>query len=101
MAWADIAVSAGGSTCWEMTFMGVPLAIISLAENQKPIAEGLDWYGAGLNLGRHLSINDADIAKLLRLLICDRRRRAQMSQYGQHLVDGHGSARVATKLMES
>ena len=24
MAWADIAVSGGGSTCWEMAFMGLP-----------------------------------------------------------------------------
>jgi spore coat polysaccharide biosynthesis predicted glycosyltransferase SpsG len=34
-AWADVAVSAGGSTCWELAFMGAPGLIITVAENQE------------------------------------------------------------------
>ena len=28
MAWADVAVTAGGSTCWELAFMGLPALIL-------------------------------------------------------------------------
>ena len=35
MAWADLAISAGGSTCWELCFFGVPTIIIIAAENNR------------------------------------------------------------------
>jgi len=38
MAWADVAVSAGGSTSWELAFMGVPALVLILANNQRSIA---------------------------------------------------------------
>ena len=31
MQWADVALSAGGSTCWELLYMGVPSAVLVLA----------------------------------------------------------------------
>jgi len=27
MSWADIAISAGGSTCWELAYMGLPRSV--------------------------------------------------------------------------
>ena len=42
MAWADVAISGGGSTCWEMAFMGLPAITIILADNQRPVAEKLE-----------------------------------------------------------
>ena len=42
MARADVAVSAGGSTCWEVAFMGLPFLIVVLAENQEHIAKELE-----------------------------------------------------------
>ena len=49
--WADISISAGGSTCMEMAFMGLPMVTIVLADNQSAIAEGFQSAGASLNLG--------------------------------------------------
>jgi len=42
MAWADLAISAGGSTCLEMSFMGLPALVVILAENQRAVAEDLE-----------------------------------------------------------
>ena len=39
MAEAELAIVAGGSTCWELAFMGVPLVAIVVAENQLDIAD--------------------------------------------------------------
>lgn len=69
MAWADIAVSAGGSTCWEQAFIGVPAITIALAKNQTPIAKALDKAGAGVDLGFHETIEKEKIAKALESLV--------------------------------
>ncbi|NEP28200.1 UDP-2,4-diacetamido-2,4,6-trideoxy-beta-L-altropyranose hydrolase, partial [Moorena sp. SIO3I6] len=53
MAWADIAIAAGGSTCWELAFMGNPSLVVILAENQRQVAEKLDAFGAAINFGWH------------------------------------------------
>jgi spore coat polysaccharide biosynthesis predicted glycosyltransferase SpsG len=41
LAWSDLAVTAAGSTCWELAFLGVPALTIAVAENQRPIAASL------------------------------------------------------------
>jgi len=51
MVWADLAVSAGGSTCWELSFMGLPFVAVIIAENQEKIALELEQFGAGRNAG--------------------------------------------------
>lgn len=94
MAWADIAVSAGGSTCWELAFMGLPPLIVVRADNQIEIAAGLDAAGFGINLGES---DDALMTRLpdaLARLIQDRHRRQRMGRTGQTLVDGQGARRV-------
>ena len=94
MAWADIAVSAGGSTCWELAFMGLPTVVLVLAENQQGIAAGLGKAGVVLNLGWYTETSVTQIARTLLGLLEDRGSRRQMSQRGRELVDGLGSERV-------
>jgi UDP-2,4-diacetamido-2,4,6-trideoxy-beta-L-altropyranose hydrolase len=100
MAWADVAVSASGSTCWEMAFMGLPAAVLVLAENQQEIAAGLGKYGAIINTGWHASVSESDIVRTLSMLIHNAAKRRDMSERGRRLVDGYGASRVTGVLME-
>jgi UDP-2,4-diacetamido-2,4,6-trideoxy-beta-L-altropyranose hydrolase len=99
MAWADLAIAAGGSTNWELAFMGLPSVIITVAENQSAIAQQLGKMGITVSLGwyHYLTINQlsATIAKLL----SDHRQRQQMSEKGRKLVDGLGSQRVIDQII--
>ena len=45
MAGADLAIAAGGSTNWELAFLGLPSMIITVAENQSAIAQQLGKMG--------------------------------------------------------
>lgn len=101
MAWADVAVSAGGSTCWEMAFMGLPNLVLVLAENQRGIANGLDARGVAISLGWGHEIRAGDIARPLGRLILDPDRRQAMSASGRRLVDGLGARRVVDILRET
>lgn len=98
MAWADVAVSAGGSTCWEMAFMGLPSLILVLADNQYTIAEELSRAQVGISLGWHEGITPSRIGQQLTRLLTTPELCQAMARYGQRLVDGEGSARVLMRL---
>jgi UDP-2,4-diacetamido-2,4,6-trideoxy-beta-L-altropyranose hydrolase len=94
MADSDIAVSAGGSTCWELAFIGIPNVIVVLAENQEGIARGLDEVGTAVNLGWHESVGASEIESAVGSLLRNERKRCRMVERAQALVDGRGCERV-------
>ncbi len=98
MAWADIGVSAAGSTCWELAFMGLPSLIIVLAENQHGIASGLEKAGAVLNCGWFQELTVERFVQSLLLLIGDEIDRSAMCARGGDLVDGMGAERIVGKM---
>ena len=98
MAWADVAVTAGGSTCWEITFLGLPSVVLILAENQREVAEGLDEYGAALNLGWYTGISESSLTQVLKEIMHKPARREAMSKKSKELVDGAGVERVSAVL---
>lgn len=101
MAWADIAVSASGSSSWELCFMGVPILLIVLADNQRPVSAGLANQGAIMDLGWHGSLKPMRIAQSLQLLLSDLDKRQQLSAIGRRLVQGSGIKSVAMQLQDS
>jgi UDP-2,4-diacetamido-2,4,6-trideoxy-beta-L-altropyranose hydrolase len=101
MAKADVAISAGGSTCWELCFLGKPFLVIIAAENQRDIALGLDQAGVATCLGWHHEITERQIHDHLKSLINDTSLRREMSTKGQALVDGKGRLRVLQTLADN
>lgn len=97
MAWADVAISAGGSTCWELAFMGLPILVVILAENQCLIAQELATAKIAHKLGWHTQITADQIAHSLQTLT--QADLVSMSERGQQLVDGRGSNRVVEQVM--
>jgi len=98
MAWADIAITAGGSTCWELAFMGVPSIIIVTAENQKPVAKYLTTSNVSLSLGLWNIQAKNNIISFLNKLMYNMELRSNMSRLGKLLIDGYGAKRVLSKM---
>lgn len=98
MAKNDIAVSAGGSTCWELAFMGIPNIIVVLAENQKATAEELDEADTAINLGWYEGVDVLNIKKTVQELLQRDEKRILMARRAQEKVDGRGSARVLRRM---
>jgi UDP-2,4-diacetamido-2,4,6-trideoxy-beta-L-altropyranose hydrolase len=94
MAWADVAISGAGTTCWEMCCMGLPAFLVVVAENQRFIAQQLETLGAAANAGKADQIDAAKLAKRCYQLLADKDERAGMSQNAKQVVDGSGRDRV-------
>ena len=101
MLWADVAISAAGSTCWEICFLGLPAMLIAVAENQKPGAEELARREIAQYLGCVGSFSPERLAAELHELLECKPRRDAMSAAGQKLIDGQGSNRVVTAMQVS
>jgi UDP-2,4-diacetamido-2,4,6-trideoxy-beta-L-altropyranose hydrolase len=98
MAWADIAVSAAGSTCAEMSLLGLPALLIDLAENQTPVAQELGRKQIAIHLGSSKEVTAAEIAGKVQLLLLSKELRTSLSQRSRELVDGDGAERVMTAI---
>jgi UDP-2,4-diacetamido-2,4,6-trideoxy-beta-L-altropyranose hydrolase len=99
MAEADLAIGAGGSTSWERLCLGLPSIVITIAENQRPIAEALQeamlvkWLGGGSEA------SEADIAASLEDLLVSG-LDGEWSARCLAVVDGLGVTRVVAALDE-
>jgi UDP-2,4-diacetamido-2,4,6-trideoxy-beta-L-altropyranose hydrolase len=94
IAWADMAVSAGGSTCWELAFMGVPSIVLILAENQAAVAEYLVNNKTIVNIGRIAEISEEHISHSCKSLIHDNIRRKYLSEQSRMLISAQGASLI-------
>ncbi|WP_250002352.1 spore coat protein [Actinoplanes sp. M2I2] len=95
---ADLAVSASGTSTWELLCLGLPAALVWVVDNQilgydRTVARG---YGAGLGRLGHLG---ADAVDTLHGLLTDAAARTELARRAWSAVDGRGVERVADALL--
>ena len=97
MCQCDLAVSAAGSTLYELCRCGVPVITYAVADNQLQGAEGFANDGAMVYSGD--SRLDPELPKkildTLKHMLADRGICKRMSDTCQSLVDGKGADRIA------
>ena len=100
MVGADLAVTGGGQTTYELAACGTPAVAIRLGDNQThnlralAAAGTLHWIGDG---------DAPDLQQRLQAVVGrlagDPATRKEMSRAGRALVDGKGATRVASELL--
>jgi UDP-2,4-diacetamido-2,4,6-trideoxy-beta-L-altropyranose hydrolase len=95
---ADLAVTAGGSTCWEMCLLGLPMLVISIAENQRGLVQGLGAAGAAVVAGHAGEFDPSCLGRQIAGLCADAAQRQALSAVAQRAVDGLGVQRVLAAL---
>lgn len=100
MRLCDIAISAAGSTLYELCSCGVPTVTYILEDNQIGGAEAFEKNGIMLNAGDYRNNTDFEshLLKKLNFLINDFEFRYEVSVRQQNLIDGNGAMRIATKI---
>jgi UDP-2,4-diacetamido-2,4,6-trideoxy-beta-L-altropyranose hydrolase len=98
MAEADVAISAAGSTSWELCLTGLPSLLVDVAANQTAVARELDRKGCAIHLGSSSEFTTEKIADQLDTLVHSQELRQSLSRTSRALVDGYGSMRIASVL---
>lgn len=97
---ADIAISAGGQTLYELAYLGIPTIAIEIAENQRENILGFSTQGAVFSVG-NINLHEWKIRlkEALIYLLNEPARRMEMSRVAQQLIDGKGALRLAKVLI--
>lgn len=98
MAKADLAIGGGGATSWERLCLGLPSLVVTLAENQGPIAEELSRRALVRWLGHHNEVHESVFRQALEELL-----QQGLDQFWSmrclEVLDGDGVRRVSAAVM--
>lgn len=102
MAESKVALSAGGSTLYELCAMGVPVIAFSFAENQERLVQtfvkrGIAQYGGNYRTDGNKMIQNTIAG--LETLLEDKNLRSEYRKKARTLVDGKGAERIAEALL--
>lgn len=98
MTSADLAIGASGTSTWERCCLGLPSIVMTLADNQKDIAEELGKEGVVVNLGWHENVAEKDIKEAIEHLLKEPEKRKSMCSKGKEMVDGNGARRIVYEI---
>lgn len=101
MIGADLAISAAGSSCYELALLQVPMVLITLAENQSPTAQSFSKEGAAIDAGWFHNFDRGRLVETVRHSILECELRRSLAQTARQLVDGNGAHRVCELLLRN
>ncbi|WP_338668952.1 methyltransferase domain-containing protein [Pseudodesulfovibrio methanolicus] len=95
----DLAVTGGGSTCMELLYLGVPMAVLSLADNQDLMTETIERNRVGFSLGRFDKVSDRALHEALTSVLARPDELGTRARRGRETVDGQGASRLARRIL--
>lgn len=99
MAWADIAIIAGGGTLWELLYMGCPVMTFARNSQQEEVLSYLQTRDMVHFKGLAEKCDPAGLASALSDLLSSPEHRREMAVRGRASVDGLGVERVCEVLI--
>jgi spore coat polysaccharide biosynthesis predicted glycosyltransferase SpsG len=100
MLQSDLAISAGGGTCYELAYMQVPMFLIIMAKNQQRTVQGFTDSKAALSGGWFDALDRQALAASFLSVIGDRELRQTLKEHAGQMVDGRGAQRVVEAMLE-
>jgi spore coat polysaccharide biosynthesis predicted glycosyltransferase SpsG/RimJ/RimL family protein N-acetyltransferase len=93
--WADVAISGGGLTPYELACAGVPAVIVALADNQRRVVRAFAEHGLAVG------VEDAGALPGAVARLAAAETRALLAESGPATVDGYGAFRARDALKAS
>lgn len=95
-----IAISAGGSTLYELASCGVPTIAVKVAENQILLVRELERRGIVIGLGLDNKNFEKELTQDIMSLINDKDRRREMADKTANLADANSIYRIAELIIQ-
>lgn len=99
MAESDIAVTAFGTTIFELAYVGVPSVVVANYRSDKGDMDAFGELGIGVAVGCHSDLAAGDIRNSVVKLLSDRGLLRIMSENGMRLIDGNGARRITSVML--
>lgn len=93
----DMAVSAGGTTLYELCAMGMPTVAMPIVDNQQQNVESFGVRGLGVALPGNISLSA--VLSAIRTLTVDSKTREDLSVRMRECVSGNGCDLIAESLL--
>ncbi|MDG2284012.1 MAG: hypothetical protein P8N43_00535, partial [Alphaproteobacteria bacterium] len=97
--WCDLALSASGSTVWELVMFQTPMLLGTASAVEEPVAASLAAVGAAKVLGRLRERSVEEISAAVEELLRDQGALARLSDEAAKVVDGEGTSRVIDQML--
>lgn len=95
---SDIVICAGGVTCMEVLYMGIPAIVTIIACNQIKGVNSFAEKGVIINLGKYSKLSENNIYKAACNLLHNKEMRKSMSFKAKKLIDGKGVSRIIKEM---
>lgn len=99
MRWSDMAISASGSTVWELALFQTPMLLATASKAEELVAASLEARGAALHLGRLEGLDVEAVVDAIAGMVADQELRSRLSRAAAGLVDGNGAERVIDQML--
>jgi len=96
---ADLAIMAGGTTSYEAARCGLPMLLVSIADNQVEQSQAMQRLGCARYLGSHEALESGMLREHVLCLKEAPETLRRMSGHASAIVDGQGSARVVETIL--
>jgi UDP-2,4-diacetamido-2,4,6-trideoxy-beta-L-altropyranose hydrolase len=97
---SDVAVSAGGSTLYELCACGIPTLAYITADNQEALVDKMSKDGYVINMGWFGSFPDEVFIQKTEYVFNNYDFRINISRKMQSLIDGKGAVRIVDVLLQ-
>lgn len=98
MAFADIALGAGGTTTWERCCLALPTIVVCLADNQRDTISALEKKEAIINAGNTADLSAEKLSEIIRNLSENSMKLNDMQKFSSEVCDGTGAEKIVSSL---
>lgn len=101
IAEADMAISAGGITCYELAAAHVPMLVVVVEAHQSKLVASLEEYGCLIRLGGYDDLSIDRVRQTIGAVLADKALRDGLSAAGSRLFEQPGGAAIAVLAAET
>jgi UDP-2,4-diacetamido-2,4,6-trideoxy-beta-L-altropyranose hydrolase len=98
---ADVAITAGGTTCYELAAAGIPMLGVAIEPHQKPMIEAMESAGCLLSLSDDQTLNRVTVISRGRELFLSSVARLKLSKAARNLFKEPGASYLAEQILQS
>ena len=98
---ANFAITAGGTTCYELAAAGVPQAALVLDDHQEPLVRSLEKAGCCVGLGHYREMRSGRLQAAIGALLASSKKRAALASAGTRLFNKPGGDKIVNSIHDA